>query len=142
MAAPRKAEDRIGTGLALPFRFLGGAGFATASGADVVLAQLEIVLGETCAAPGTPGSLPYNQTLGTLARRLRHKATSDPATREMAVYYVLDKCKQLVPLARLRRLRFTPSSAKRMIVLELSTDVLDRPGGSPIKAGLQTAVTL
>lgn len=142
MAAPRRPEDKIGTGFALPFRLLGGAGFATCSGAEVVLGQVELVLGETCAASGTTGTCIYNQALGTLIQRLRHKNTVDPATEEMAVYYVLNKLKQLVPQARIRKMSFTPDSKRRMITLAVGCDILDRAGGTPIAIGRTAKVTI
>ena len=141
MTTPRTVYDRLGKGVALPFRRL-GAGLATVEGSDIVRTQLFVVLETLCAGSQIMGELPYNQRLGSLVKLIRHKPTTSLSTEELAKLYVLEKVRYWISNIRIRSLDFEPDSENKRIVMTINWELLDRNNGRVIESGMQDTVTI
>jgi len=132
----------IPRGVVLPFRRL-GRGVATAGGVDAIVAQVQIVLGTTCASPdGLHGSLPYNQPLGTLVDRIRHQDLGDATTRELARDYVVEKLIENIPRLRIRGFHIDEDRDAAKLTIAVTFDVLDRKLRQAIAENISSQVTI
>jgi hypothetical protein len=79
--------EYLGAGIVVPFRRDLAQDVANSSGVDMVESSLAIIMGTLCAGPTNVGEVPFNQSLGTLVKLLRHSNINDEKTKELATYY-------------------------------------------------------
>jgi len=131
----------VARGILLPFR-RAGSGVVTGTGIEVIITQLQLVLSTVCASEATPGELDYHQDLGALLDRIRHEESKDPATWELAVHYITDKIKTLVPRVRLKQVAFIVDSEETTLSVRLGFDILDPLGLKAIAENLEEVLQL
>jgi uncharacterized protein len=115
MPLPIDPLDRLGTGIATPFR-IGPSGIQTAQGVEKVLMCVSQVIGTST------GKLPWRCKFGTRIPRLRHMNNSN-GLQTLARVDIGDALRLWEPRVTLRRVAAAPRTDANRNLLDLTVDV-------------------
>lgn len=94
--------------------------FATASEADMITADLELLLGIECTGPRAVGELPWRPELGSLVYMVRHRNLYDAATVEFIRTYVVDAVARWYPVVRITKVEIQPEKDQEGVISRMT----------------------
>jgi phage baseplate assembly protein W len=142
MASITPLDKFYAKGLVLPFRRDQNKDFANSAGKDVFKSNLEIILITTCASKNTQGEVPFNQNLGSLVERLKHRNLDDETTRELAIYYIVDALTRNEPSIVLKSVDIYKNRKTFTMFLRIVYDIIDIGSRQIIRSGEKYEVGL
>ncbi len=136
--------DFISRGIITPFRRDLKQDFANASGKEVIASNIHTILNTTCASRTTQGEIPFNQKLGSLLVRLRHKNMDSAIVRELAIVHTVEALHENEPRVRVREVNLIKDRKRYRINIRVTYDIVDitQPGSPVIAAGQTEEVTV
>lgn len=128
----------ISRGIITPFRRDQKLDFANSTDVNVVRSNVHTILNVTKASRTTQGEIPFNQKLGSLLIRIRHRNMDSTLVRELAIVHTVEALQENEPRVRVKEVNLIKDRTRFKATIQVIYDIVDiTQPGSPIIAAKQ-----